>query len=43
MLRTVLTFFENLISTSPDLLVVVKVLVLELATADHHSAIVVTI
>jgi hypothetical protein len=43
MLRTVSTFFENLSSTRPDLLVVVKVLVLELATVGHHSAIFVTI
>ena len=43
MLRTVSTFFGNLSSTRPDLLVMVKVLVLELATVDHHSAKVVTI
>ena len=37
MLRTVSTFFENLSSGRPDLLAVLKVLVLELATAGHHS------
>ena len=37
MLRTVSTFFDNLSSARPDLLAVLKVLVLELATAGHHS------
>eukprot|EP00001_Collodictyon_triciliatum_P044036 07902_4 len=43
MFRTVSTCFANFNSTRPDLLAVVKVLVLELATAGHHSPIVVKI